>query len=511
MIAVHYTKEDLVDRESSLFKKLLDAHNRLKLKDHTIWGEEAAHEALIRLDWVDLPEQSRELLPVLDALFAKHRHLTNVVLCGMGGSSLGPEVIAQTFSKELFILDSTDPEYIAHALTKNLESTLVIVGSKSGSTIETASQKSFFEKIFEDSGLNKYEHMIIITDPNSPLDLSARDAGFTVINANPNVGGRFSVLGAFGLVPSALVGIDVSVLLDSAAETKELLFKDPEPALLAAYALITGTQQYFSITDQGSGMPGLSDWIEQLVAESTGKDGVGRLPIVLDNFKISPSDNHLSVSMHTDADLVIRGDLGSQFFFWQWITALVGAGLSIDPFNQPNVQESKLASGALLELWGNSLPTLDAHKEDGAIAFFDELPTVKELLSKFIKTVSPDGYVAIMAYMDRDQDSAIKELQDILSQKIKKPVTFGWGPRFLHSTGQFHKGGQPNGSFLQITAECTRDYEIPGKDFTFTTLLMAQAQGDYKALEARGLKIERLHLLNRAQGIKELIAIARSL
>jgi glucose-6-phosphate isomerase len=159
--------------------------------------------------------------------------------------------------------------------------------------------------------------MIIVTDPKSPLDLASREAGFTVVNANPNVGGRFSVLGAFGLVPAALIGIDVSVILDSAADTKDSLIADATPALLAAYAIITGTEQYFSITDENSGMPGLSDWIEQLVAESTGKNNLGRLPVVLDHSSDLVAGKHLSISFGGNSDLVVRGDLGSQFFFWQ--------------------------------------------------------------------------------------------------------------------------------------------------------------------------------------------------
>jgi len=509
MIEVHYKNE--VNKESQLYKRLHEAHRRLINKENTIWGSEAAAEASIRMDWLDLPSESRTLLAQLDSLFAKHKHLTNVILCGMGGSSLGPEVIAHTFGKELFVLDSTDPNYVSHSLTSDWSKTLVIVGSKSGSTIETASQKSFFESCFEKAGLNKADHMIIVTDPKSPLDLASREVGFTVVNANPNVGGRFSVLGAFGLVPAALIGIDVSVILDSAADTKDSLITDATPALLAAYAIITGTEQYFSITDENSGMPGLSDWIEQLVAESTGKNNLGRLPIVLDHSSDFVAGKHLSISFDGNSDLVVRGDLGSQFFFWQWVTALIAAGLSIDPFNQPNVQESKLASADLLEQWGNSLPPLGNKGVDGSIAFFNESTDIEKLISSFIQSVDGDGYLSVMAYLDRQDDLQIKALRNIFASKIGKPVTFGWGPRFLHSTGQFHKGGQSNGSFLQITAGFEKDYKIPGKKFSFGTLIMAQSIGDQNALEKRGLKTMRLHLLNRPEGIKQLLEIAKKL
>ena len=511
MIEVRYKKERDVHADSKLYQTLLDAHKRLLLKDPTICGSRASAEATIRMDWIDLPNQSRALLAQLDSLFAKHKHLTDVVLCGMGGSSLGPEVIAQTFGKELFILDSTDPHYITHAIPKKLDQLLVVVGSKSGSTIETASQKSLFEKLFDDAGLNKLEHMVIVTDPQSPLDIESRNAGFTVINANPNVGGRFSVLGAFGLVPSALIGIDVSIILDSAADTLESLSIDPHPALLTAYALITGTKQYFSITDEGTNMPGLSDWVEQLIAESTGKEGVGRLPVVLNSSKDFVDDDCLSVSFAGTSDLIVSGDLGSQFIFWEIVTALLGAGLTVDPFNQPNVQESKLASSELLLQWGNSLPPLANRGLDGSIAYFDDSSNVLELLRAFLHDVNTDGYLAVMAYLDRETDHDIKRLQNLLSKKIGKPVTFGWGPRLLHSTGQFHKGGQPNGSFLQITADCEEDFDVPGKGFSFRTLVMAQAMGDQNALSGRGLKTMRLHLTNRKDGIAQLLSIAKQL
>jgi len=511
MINVRYKNAAAIDENSALYKNLIDAHQRLLTKDSTIWGSEATIEASIRMDWIDLPTESRSMLAELDALSARFRHLSNVILCGMGGSSLGPEVIAQTYGKKLFVLDSTDPNYIAHSIPKNLERTLVVVGSKSGSTIETASQKALFEKLFDDAGLDKTNHMIIITDPDSPLDLASRETGFTVVNANPNVGGRFSVLGAFGLVPSALIGLDVSVILDSADETKQSLNSDPTPAIQAAYAIITETKQYFSLTDESSNMPGLSDWIEQLVAESTGKNGVGRLPIVLKNGDDSTPNDCLSISFAGDSDLVISGDLGSQFFFWEWVTALVGAGLSIDPFNQPNVQESKLASGALLAQWGSTIPELENAGVDSSISYFAEAKDVTELLKNFIQGVHADGYVAIMAYADRAEDKDLIALRNIIARRANKSVTFGWGPRFLHSTGQFHKGGPANGSFIQLTAETTSDFDVPGQEFTFKTLCMAQAIGDYNALTSRGLRTIRLHLVDRESGIKQLLEICEKL
>ncbi len=511
MIEVKYKDEHLIQRDSPLYLKLLDAHKRLIKKDPTIWGVDAAAEASVRMDWVDLPHQSRTLLAALDALSAKNRHLTNIILCGMGGSSLGPEVIAKTFGKKISILDSTDPEFMAHFLPQDLTHTLVVVSSKSGSSIETVSQKALFEKFFREAGLDTTEHIIIVTDPGSPLDISSRASGFTVINANPHVGGRFSVLGDFGLVPAALIGIDVSVILDSAIEAKDSLLINPHPALVAAYAIISGTDQYFSISDNHSSMPGLSDWIEQLIAESTGKGGMGRLPIVVNDLEDLIPDEALSISFGGHSDLVVMGDLGEQFFFWEWVTALLGAGLSVNPFSQPNVDESKLASTSLLTQWGKLMPQIPVAGIDQSIAFYKEANDATELLSTFIKQICEDGYLAITAYLDRHVDQDLIGLRNILASKSMKAVTFGWGPRFLHSTGQLHKGGQPNGSFLQITADAKTDFVIPEKDFTFKSLCLAQAIGDQNALINRGFPTLRLHLLDRKLGIAQLLEIAKKL
>ncbi len=498
------------DRHSSLYARIADAHLRLQKKDPTIWGLDATAEATIRLNWVDLPESSRELLPALDALAAKHRDKKHIVLAGMGGSSLGPEVIAQTYKKELFILDSTDPHYLENALSGKLDETLVIVSSKSGSTIETASARAFFAAQFAAAGLSLSAHMVIVTDPGSPLDKQSRALGLTVINADPNVGGRFSVLSAFGLVPAALIGVDISILLDSASDAKNEFIANSQNILDCAYVLATAGQ-YLTFTDEGSGMPGLSDWIEQLVAESTGKNQVGRLPVVVESSDDGTEGAPLRISFTGTSGTVVAADLGAQFITWEWLTALVGAALEIDPFNQPNVTEAKEQTSTLLNEWAGVLPTLTANAVDKSIGIFGSGSSVKDSLSHFISNIPTDGYIAVMAYLDRIDDHAISELRRILAQKSGHPVTFGWGPRFLHSTGQFHKGGQRNGAFLQITGNCEIDFEIPEKNFGFETLLMAQALGDGRALESRAYPLLRLHLNSRTHGIGELLEAARQL
>jgi len=508
MLKLSGQKLGTIDRSNALYKKIVAVNPRLAAKDSTIWGAAAEAEASVRLNWIDAPESSRELLPQLDAVSAKFRNHKRVVLCGMGGSSLAPEVIAATYRKELFILDSTDPVYIHHALAGDLRETVVVVGSKSGSTIETASQRALFAEAFRTLDLNPVDHMVFVTDPGSPLDKSARADGYTVVNADPSVGGRFSALTAFGLVPAALIGVDPSVLLDAASDAKAQIVSS-EVAIDIAY-LISNAGQYLTYCDSDAA-PGLSDWIEQLVAESTGKNEVGRLPVVIENSSAAAGGEAFSISFSGDADLVVAGELGEQFFLWEWVTALVGAALEIDPFNQPNVTEAKEATSALLAEWNGVLPEFKADAVDGAVEIFGAGSDLTIALRNFINEIPQGGYVAVMAYLDRSGDRDLAKLREIIARKSKRPVTFGWGPRFLHSTGQFHKGGQQNGAFLQITGVTNGDVVIPGQSFGFKTLIMAQALGDLRALAKRKYPLLRLHLSDRSAGIAQLLKAAEAL
>ena len=487
-----------IDRSSALYKKLSSANSRLAKKDPTLWGPAAQAEAAIRLNWVDLPESSRELLPTLDALVAKFKG-RKVALCGMGGSSLAPEVIAGTYKKQAFIFDLTDPNYAAHILKSDLANTVVVVSSKSGSTIETASQRAAIESALISQGLDPLSHLMFVTDPGSPLDKEVRAGGYTVVNADPNVGGRFSALTAFGLVPAALMGVDPSLLLDSAADQKRELLNEQNVAIDIAYLLFTQSEQFVAFADSPE-IPGLSDWIEQLIAESTGKDQKGRLPVVIADSSQVIGSKQILVTFADGGDLVVKGELGEHFITWEWATALLGAALEVDPFNQPNVTEAKNATSELLTEWNNKLPTLSDTESPEKV--------LKELIA------NAKGYIAILAYLDRKDDVSILELRNILAEKSGLPVTFGWGPRFQHSTGQFHKAGQPNGSFLIITADAAEDFPIAGREFTFHTLVMAQALGEFRALSARKYPVARLHLTNRvgrAARISEILAAAKAL
>jgi glucose-6-phosphate isomerase len=501
-----------IDRESEIYRKLRDVHPRIAKKDATTWGAKASSEAAVRLNWVDLPESSLSLLPQINEIAKKFASHSRVVLCGMGGSSLGPEVIALTYKKDIFIFDSTDPNYARHAIGTDLEHTLVVVSSKSGSTIETSSQRALFQSQFEAAGLSPQGHILFVTDPGSPLDKEVRAGGYSVINADPNVGGRFSVLSAFGLVPSALIGAPIKEILDDASAEKSGFLIDDQVILDVAYLLVTQAEQYIAFTDAGSHVPGLSDWIEQLIAESTGKDSIGRLPIATEDVARSRVGGAFTVSFAgSGADLVVEGPLGAHFIFWEWVTALIGAALKIDPFNQPNVTEAKEQTAAALFEWNNVVPVLTSACTDKSVEIFGDGQSLKDALATFIEDVKDGGYIAIMAYLDRRDDVKIAELRAILAEKSARPTSFGWAPRFLHSTGQFHKGGQKNGSFLQITGETSIDYAIPGRDFSLRTLLFAQAIGDNRALATRKYPLLRLHLQNRKAGIDEILAAARSL
>ena len=482
----------------------------LAAKDSALWGKEAETEAAIRLNWIDLPIASRALLPELDALTAwsASKSISTIVLAGMGGSSLAPEVIAKTFNKKLTVLDTTDPDQITAAIPTDLAHSLVVVGSKSGSTIETASHKAFFTKLYQDAGLVPADHFVIVTDPGSPLDKSARADGLRVINADPNVGGRYSALSAFGLVPAALIGVDVSILIDDAAAAAKTFTQANSVAVTLAAAIFDRNEQSVAFFDAGSDLPGLSDWIEQLIAESTGKNETGRLPIVIESDSAPTAGAGLRIGFKdgVNADLIVIGSLGEQFILWEWVTALLGFALKVDPFNQPNVTEAKERTGALLSTWKDGkVPNIKAAFENDLLAVYS-ISAVKTLTGQLEAFLANSNYYfAIMAYLARGIDDQAPALRAVVASKSGKATTFGWGPRFLHSTGQFHKGGQHNGAFLQITGENKVDLAIPQQNFTFHTLLMAQAIGDGQALATRKFPVVRIHLKNRQAGLELLL------
>lgn len=514
MIKISGTLLQKYDSNSVLAKDLNSITKNLARKDPTLWGRAAEAEAAIRLNWVDLAQSSISLIPHLEELgrWSLDNGHKKIILCGMGGSSLAPEVFGKSYNREIKVLDSTDPDQIALAIAEDLKSCLIIIGSKSGSTIETASHKALFEEAFKNIGLDPRNHILIITDPNSPLDQSARASSYQVVNADPNVGGRFSALSAFGLAPASLIGIDIRQLLNEAKLSAQTFEEEDSSVVKVATLLLQETSGAIAFTDANSNVPGLSDWIEQLIAESTGKDGVGRIPVVVESSSAQISGaTPLVTFTDGEGDLSVTGSLAEQFIFWEWVTALLGRGLKVDPFNQPNVTEAKERTNALLEKWNGQITLSDSVYEDDDLFIYAEegFTSLDEALVKFF--MPKYGYIAVMAYLNRESDFKISNVRELIADKTKTPTTFGWGPRFLHSTGQFHKGGQPNGAFLQITGENAKDFQVPGKNFTFHTLLMAQALGDGEALTSRNLPLLRIHLKNRESGIVRILESVKRL
>jgi glucose-6-phosphate isomerase len=503
----------------------------LVAKDPTLWGEAAESEAKIRLGWLDTFRRSRELLPRLAELRKEFAGLDHVVLAGMGGSSLAPEVICKTLGKPLTVLDTTDPEQIRTALTDRLDRTIVVVSSKSGSTVETDSHRRLYLQAFLDSGMSEEEagaRFVIVTDPGSPLEQIGMDMGAYVFLADPDVGGRYSALTAFGIVPSALAGVNVAELLNQAEELHASLISDEDnPALALGAALgaaATSGRDKVSLVSDGTGIVGLGDWTEQLLAESTGKEGKGILPVVIET-PTSPgarADDVLTVTVGgalpvggipgggVAPAVSVNGPLGAQFLAWEYATALAGRVIGIDPFDQPNVAESKENTKEIL---ASGLPTESPAFREGAItAYGTQAGDVAGALRELLDGVAPTGYVAVMAYLDRLADTAVEQIRTLLASAANgRSVTFGWGPRFLHSTGQYHKGGPQVGSFLQITGVVTEDLAVPGQPYTFGVLQAAQAAGDRKALVERGRPLLHLHLEDRAAGIAQLLDAARGI
>ncbi|MBB5869241.1 glucose-6-phosphate isomerase [Allocatelliglobosispora scoriae] len=500
----------------------------LAAKDPTLWGPDAEAESSVRLGWVDTVVRSRELLPQLAELAAELGDLDHVVLAGMGGSSLAPEVIARTLGRSLTVLDTTDPHQVGTAIADRLDRTVVVVASKSGSTVETDSHRRAYWQAFLDSGLSEAEagrRFVVVTDPGSPLEQTAREMGAFVVLADPNVGGRYSALTAFGLVPSALAGVDVAELLDQAEELATTLSRTEENPALTLGALLGAAakagQDKIAIAEDGSGIVGLGDWAEQLIAESTGKLGLGILPVVVESptapgftgpdvLGITVGGALAATPPAAPGTLAVNGPLGAHFLAWEFATAIAGRVLGINPFDQPNVTESKENTGKIL---ASGLPDQQPTFTDGAIEGFgpDSLTDVASALAWLRSTLNPRGYLAVMAYLDRFGDADTAGIRPLLAAATGRPVTFGWGPRFLHSTGQFHKGGPQNGSFLQITGAVTADLAVPGKAYTFGVLQAAQAGGDRQALAGRDRPLLHLHLTDRAAGIEQLLAAAKEL
>nr|WP_244637056.1 glucose-6-phosphate isomerase [Frigoribacterium sp. CFBP 13712] len=495
----------------------------------TLWGPDAEDESAKRLGWTEAVVVSTPLIDQIAELREElaGKGVDHVVLAGMGGSSLAPEVITRTYGVELTVLDATEPGQVLTALADRLERTVLVVSSKSGSTVETASQRKTFEKAFRDAGIDPVDRIVVVTDPGSPLDASAREAGYRVFNADPNIGGRYSALSAFGLVPSGLAGADIRELLSEAdAVTVELAQDSVDNPGLVLGAVIAGTQPLrdkIAIVADGTHIIGFPDWAEQLIAESTGKQGRGLLPVVL-----GTDGPEISLDLHdvqvvrlvanaaetrevAPGEVEISGSLGGQIMVWEYAVAVAGRLLDINPFDQPDVESAKIATRALLD--DRPAPTPPAFTAEGVevrqVGGLEVGDSLDSAVTALLSHLDDDGYVSIQAYIDRVANPELETLRDALAARTKRPVTFGWGPRFLHSTGQYHKGGPANGVFLQITQVAERDLEIPESPFTFGQLVQAQAAGDAKVLAEHGRPVLTLTVTDVAAALPALLASLR--
>ena len=489
---------------------------RIWSKDATLWAPEGTPEVANRLGWLTIADCLREEAADL-AEWARGLDHEHVALLGMGGSSLGPEVLRLSYGADLHVLDSTDARAV-HALGEAIDvrKTMFVVSSKSGGTVETLSH---FEYFWDQSG-GKGDQFVAVTDPGSPLQELAEKHGFARVFCNDaDIGGRYSVLSYFGLVPAALAGIDVVKLLESAGVAEQACHSfdsGSNSGLWLGCALgemaLQGRDKLTFVVDPPISSFGL--WVEQLVAESTGKQGRGVLPVAdeplgapdvygddrvfvhLRNSAAPDNANdegiaalaeagHPVLTMQTDGD---PADIGRIFFFSEFATAVAGWVLGINPFDQPNVQEAKDNTRRVLE---------EGVKE------VDDAGSIGDVLS----AAMPPHYVAIMGYVTPSDefDAAITELRRTIRDRTKATTTFGYGPRFLHSTGQYHKGGPKQGLFVQLIHDELPDVPVPGKPYTFTTLKNAQAIGDLQTLRSHDLPACQVRLDgDPAQAVRDL-------
>jgi transaldolase/glucose-6-phosphate isomerase len=516
------------------------AVERMAQADPTLWTDDPAGQAeiKIRLGWLGLPETSRAALADITA-FADHVHgagFDHFLLLGMGGSSLGPEVFSLVFAPlaglTFGILDSTDPGQVAETAARfPLEKTLFIVASKSGGTSEVSAMFQYFwaraeAKFGEKAG----KHFIAITDPGSSLETVAKEHGFAkLFTSDPMVGGRYSALTHFGLVPAALMGLDLEKFLARAVwMMQECAVENParNPGLVLGavmgQAALAGRDKLTILADPA--LASIGSWLEQLIAESTGKLGKGIVPVDLEPLAAPASygQDRWFVYLRRDGqldaaladlqkagqpvlvfDLVDPYDLAAEIYRWEFATAVACAVLNVNPFDQPDVQDAKNRTKAKIAEYeqNGKLPAGDFLDWNA-----ETVENRQSKLEKFLAQARPGDYLAINAYLRRNPAmlAALTELRTSLGARTGVATTLGFGPRFLHSTGQLHKGGAENGLFLQITADPASDLDIPGQGMTFGTLERAQALGDYEALAARNRRILRVHL-SAGEGLKTLL------
>lgn len=523
-----------------------NAANRIWARDASFWGGDDARRASVasRLGWLDVASTMRAHAGEINAFAEKVRAdgIVDAVLLGMGGSSLAPEVLRQSIVAQsssgaqvrLHVLDTTNPATIA-AVTQQIDpaKTLCFVSSKSGTTLEALSLFAYFHSLVEAAKPGRAGgNFVAITDAGTPLEALANEQSFRHVFTNPSdIGGRYSALSYFGLVPAAVAGVDIEKLLDRGIAAETDAHAPNSDALRLGAALgelaLAGRDKCTFVVSEGVAAFGL--WVEQLIAESTGKLGKGILPVadeplgdpspygddrVFVQLRLASDDNAAndaaiaalsgSGAPVVTIELADAYDLGREFVRWEFAVAVVGHVLDIDPFDQPNVQESKDNTDRVLTEFGKTgkldITTVDdaaapiaiSERDGKSIVAADVEAAVRNLLAQ----LRPRDYLAITAYVQptKESDAAFADMRAHVRDAHRVATTLGYGPRFLHSTGQLHKGGPPTGAFVQVTAAERDDIAIPGKPFTFGQLKAAQGIGDFQSIAAHGRPVLRVHL-----------------
>jgi len=536
-----------VEERLKLWKKQ-GFSRRMWAKDPTLWFSKPQPEIMDRLGWLVLPEMMRDNLEELSSFAEqiKDEGISHVVLLGMGGSSLAPDVFQKTFGNApgypgLLVLDSTHPSAVLSVGDKlDLNRTLFIVSSKSGTTLETLSLFRYFWNKVRLNTDAPGKHFIAITDSGTPLMKLAQERGFRrVFEANPDVGGRYSALTYFGMVPAALIGMDIHKLLDRAriaSENCSFCISEEKAAgfiLGASLGEICRDRNKLTFIASDS-IKSFPDWLEQLIAESTGKDGKGILPVAgeplvsveeygQDRFFVfmtlaGENDKELEDRMNAlkqtghplvRIELSDKFDLGREIFSWEVAVASAGSVLGIHPFNQPDVQLAKDFAKKAMEKIG-----IEKEESDEETWSVDEPEILAQALKDWMGQAMPGDYIALQAYLPPLEETT-EALQDIRLELLKRArlaTTLGYGPRFLHSTGQLHKGGPNSGLFLQVVDEPNIDLPVPETDYDFKALIKAQSLGDYQALMERERRVLRINLETDVQkGLERLYSIITKL
>jgi len=518
---------------------------RIWAKDAPLWKKDPEHQKIITnsLGWLTVVDEVKENGRLLAAIVedVRRQKFTHALLLGMGGSSLCPEVLRLTFGRkpgfpDLAILDSTEPASVMERSSRSKpEKTLYIVASKSGSTTEpNAFLAYFYELVKKKKGSKAGDHFIAITDPGTAMEKLAKDKKFRHIVLNrPDIGGRYSALSYFGMLPAAIMGINVSELLSSASRMADACSpalaasKNPGASLGAALGTLANEGRNKVTFFLSKEIAAFSTWVEQLIAESTGKDQKGILPV--ESEPIQPPEFYgkdrvfVGIRIASDKDkswlrkvdalkkaghpviwitLEKKTDIAAEFFRWEFATAVAGAFLSIDAFDQPNVQESKDLTKQFLERYkseGHLSQESPLVESDGITVYGHNgfhPQSLEEALRNLLSEIRPGDYVALLAYLTRNpkHEAVLQAIRTAILASKKVATTIGFGPRFLHSTGQLHKGGANNGVFIQITADDKKDLPIPHEPYTYGILKEAQALGDLTALNNKGRRVLRIHL-----------------